>query len=128
MRNQRVLRIWKFSIFLFVTVASAFGAEKRSAQQLIDLAKANSPSLREAITTTFDVKDLKEGTAWVGHGPDFFFAIQTTAKPSLVIDEEPAVPMQQVAGSDLWYTPAHVEPLERLHSFYYPINGTKFGV
>jgi hypothetical protein len=100
-----VLRIWKFSIFLFVAVASALGAEKRSAQQLIDLAKANSPSLREAITTTFDVKDLKEGTAWVGHGPDFFFAIETTAKPSLVIDEKPAVPMQQVAGSDLGIRP-----------------------
>lgn len=122
-----MLRIWKSSILSFVMVAMALAAEKRSAQQLIDLAKANNPSLKEAITATFDAKDLKEGTAWIGHGPDFFFAIETTAKASLVIDEKPAVPMQQIAGSDIWYVPAHIDPVARLHSFYYTTNGTKFG-
>ncbi len=122
-----MLRIWKSSTFLFVMVASAFAAEKQSAQQLIDLAKANSPSLQKAITGTFDAKDLKEGTAWVGHGPDFFFAIETTTTPSLVIDEKPGVPMQQVTGSEIWYAPAHIDQVARLHSFYYTINGTRFG-
>jgi len=32
------------------------------------------PALRDAITATFDEKDLKEGTAWAGHASDFFFA------------------------------------------------------
>ena len=56
--------------------ASAFAADKSSATQLIDLAKSNSAALREAITATFDPKTLTEGTAWAGHGPDFFFAVQ----------------------------------------------------
>ena len=108
-------------------MASAFAAEKRSAPQLIDLAKSNSAALQEAITASFDAKDLTEGTAWAGHGPDFFFAVQASFKPSLVIDSASGPPMQHLAGSDFWYAPAHIEPVGRLHSFHYLINGQKFG-
>jgi len=97
-----------------------------SAPQLIDLAKSNSANLREAITATFDARDLKEGTAWTGHGPDFFFATQALSQPSLVIDEAPGPAMQHLAGSDLWYAAARIEPMGRLHSFHYMINGAAF--
>jgi len=83
--------------------------------------------LRDAIPSTFDAKDLKEGTAWAGHGPDFFFAVQSQPKPQLVIDGSPGPQMQQFSGSDLWYTPARIEQLGKLHSFYYIVNGAKFG-
>ena len=98
-----------------------------SAPQLIDLAKSNSANLREAITATFDARDLKEGTAWTGHGSDFFFATQAPSQPSLVIDEAPGPAMQHLAGSDLWYAAARIEPVGRLHSFHYMINGATFG-
>jgi len=98
-----------------------------TAPQLIDLAKSNSANLREAITATFDARDLKEGTAWTGHGPDFFFATQAPSQPSLVIDEAPGPAMQHLAGSDLWYAAARIEPVGRLHSFHYMINGATFG-
>lgn len=45
-------------------------AEKRTAQELIDLAKAHRAELRAAIEATFAAKDLKEGTAWLGRGPE----------------------------------------------------------
>jgi enterochelin esterase-like enzyme len=106
---------------------SAFAADKSSATQLIDLAKSNSTTLREAITSTFDPKTLTEGTAWAGHGPDFFFAVQAPSQPSLLIDGASWPPMQRLASSDLWYAPAHIEPVGRLHSFHYLINGQKFG-
>ena len=114
-------------IFFFLACVSASSADKRSVQQLKELANSHSTSLPEAITATFDAKNLKEGTAWTGHGPDFFFAIETTAHPVLIIDETPAFPMSHLVGSDLWYTPAHVDAVGRLHFFYYMINGTKFG-
>ena len=98
-----------------------------SAPQLIDLAKSNSPGLRDGITASFDAKDLKEGTAWAGRGPDFFFATQAPAQPSLVIDEAPGPAMQHLAGSELWYAAARIEPVGRLHSFHYMINGAAFG-
>jgi len=102
-------------------------ADKLTATELIELAKSASPSLRDAIPSTFDAKDLKEGTAWAGHGPDFFFAVQSQPKPQLVIDGSPGPQMQQFSGSDLWYTPARIEQLGKLHSFYYMVNGAKFG-
>ena len=119
------------AILASLLATPSFATEKSSATQLIELAKSNSPSLEDAITTSLDAKELKEGTAWIAHGPDFFFAIQASSKPALVIDEAPGPPMQLLSGSDIWYTSARIEPVGRLHSFYYLINGTngsmKFG-
>ena len=105
----------------------ALAADKLTATQLIELAKSASPGLPGAITSTFDAKDLKEGTAWAGHGADFFFAVQGQPRPQLLIDGSPGPQMQQLSGSDLWYTPARIEQLGKLHSFYYLVNGAKFG-
>ena len=119
--------MWKHALLLLCFIAPAVAAEKMTAPQLIDLAKSNSANLRDAITASFEAKDLKEGTAWAGHGPDFFFATQAPSQPSLVIDEAPGPAMQQLAGSDLWYAAARIEPGGRLHSFHYMINGVAFG-
>jgi len=102
-------------------------AEKSTATQLVELAKALSPGLRDAIASTFEAKDLKEGTAWAGRGPDFFFAVQAQAKPELFIDAAPGPQMRPTAGSDIWYSAAHIEQLGKLHSFYYLVNGKRFG-
>ncbi len=48
----------------------AMPPQKSTAPQLMELAKSNSPQLRDAITATFDAKDLKEGKAFVGQGAD----------------------------------------------------------
>jgi len=117
----------KLALFSFLLVASGLAAEKSNAPQLIELAKSNSPALRDAITATFEAKDLKEGTAWAGRGPEFFFAIDSSSQPSLQIDGAPGPKLRQLASSSLWYAPARVEPVGRLHSFHYLIDGKKFG-
>src|SRR5579863_4386073 len=98
-----MLHLRKAWLLSLLVLASAFAAEKRSTQQLTDLANSHSPALQEAITASFDAKDLKEGTAWSGHGPDFFFAIETTSQPSLFVDGAPGAVMEHLNGSDLWY-------------------------
>jgi hypothetical protein len=60
-----------FIILILLVVTPALAAEKSTAIQLIELAKSNAPALRNAIAATLDAKDLKEGTAWIAHGPDF---------------------------------------------------------
>jgi enterochelin esterase family protein len=110
---------------LLITPALAMG--KSSATQLIELAKSKSLSLRDAITASLAAKDLKDGTAWIALGPDFFFATEAASKPALVIDGASGPQMENLSGSNLWYASAHIEPVGRLHSFYYLINGTKFG-
>jgi enterochelin esterase-like enzyme len=113
---------------LFILLGSpVFAAEKSTAAQLIELAKSNSPALKDAITSTLDTKELKDGTAWIGHGSDFFFAIEAASKPSLFVDGASGPQMQNLSGSDLWYASAHIEPVGRLHSFNYMMNGAKFG-
>ena len=83
--------------------------------------------MHDAITATFEAKDLKEGTAWAGRGPDFFFALESKSKPQLLIDGAPGPQLQSLANSDLWYAAARIEQLGKLHSFYYLIDGNKFG-
>jgi enterochelin esterase-like enzyme len=118
--------MWRSLLVLFclLTVASA---EKSSAPQLIDLAHSHSRGLRAAITATFDAKDLAEGTAWSGREADFFFVLETSSQPSLVIDGASGPPLQRLMGSDFWYVSAHIEPVGHLHSYHYLINGQKFG-
>jgi len=116
-----------FIILILVLVTPALAAEKSTAIQLIELAKSNSPGLRDAIAATLDAKNLKAGTAWIARGPDFLFATEAPSKPELLIDGASGPPMQNLSGSDLWYASAHVEPVGKLHSFYYLIRDAKFG-
>jgi enterochelin esterase family protein len=118
--------MWKLLLVLLSVISSAL-AEKMSALQLIDLAKSNPAGLHEAITASFDAKDLKEGTAWAGRGPDFFFATQSASEPSLVVDGSAGTKMQHLADSGFWYAGARIEPVGRLHSFHYLVNGSTFG-
>ena len=48
-------------ILALLSVTPAFATEKSNATQLIELAKSNSPGLRDAITASLDAKDLMEG-------------------------------------------------------------------
>jgi len=118
--------MWRSTLLALLLTTSALATEKMSAPQLISLAKSNSPSLRDAVTTTFDAKDLKEGTAWTGRGPDFFFTTEAATQPLLFVDGAAGPPVREITGSDIWYASARLE-VGQLHSFYYLVNGAKFG-
>jgi enterochelin esterase family protein len=105
----------------------AWGAEKKSTTELIELANAHSPDLAMAIEASFDAKDLSAGTAWAGHGPEFFFAVKAVDQPKLMIDDAPGPAMMEIGDSQLWYATAPVEPVERLHAFHYMVADGPFG-
>lgn len=98
-----------------------------TAPQLIQLAKSHRPELREAIAATFTPKDLKDGTAWAGRGPDFFFVTEAASRPALVIDDSPGPRMQSLKGTNLWYGVALIEQPGALHAFHYVLEGRDFG-
>jgi enterochelin esterase-like enzyme len=122
-----VRRLSTVASLLLVLSARVSAADKMTAPQLIELARSGKPGLRDAITSTFEAKDLKEGTGWVSRGPDFFFATEAASQPSLIIDTNPQQSMEHIEGSNLWYGVAHVELVSKLHSFYYLVDGAKFG-
>ena len=127
--TRNVIRFAFSGVALIALTAQpvTFASEKSTATQLIELAKTPGAALREAVTATFDAKDLKEGTAWAGHGPDFFFVLEAKSQPQLFIDGTPGPRLQSLASSDLWYAAARIQQLGKLHSFYYLIDGNKFG-
>ena len=108
---------------LFAGFAAA--ADKLTAPQLIEMAKSKPAELQQAIASTFDAKELKAGTAFASHGPDFFFAIEGASKPSLFIDEA-AGPAMQHAGN-FWCAAAKIPHVGKLHAFYYMVDGARFG-
>lgn len=134
-RRRKPLRLCAVAILAIVlcvgglTVIStcAAAAEKQNATQLIGLAKGNDPGLGEAITASFDAKALKEGKAWAGRGADFFFAMEADAEPALFLDEAAGPKMKRVAGTKLWFAAARIEGLGKAHSFYYLLEGKRFG-
>jgi enterochelin esterase-like enzyme len=126
-QEGKLLLVAGLALFAFCKSPAAAAAEKYNATQLIAAAKTPGPALREAIISTFEAKDLKEGTAWTGHGPDFFFALESPSHPQLFVDASPGSQMQSLAGSSIWYAVARIEQLGKLHSFYYLIDGKKFG-
>ena len=117
----------RHALLVICLMGSALAAEKKTALQLMELAKSNRAELRAAITSSFEAKDLKEGTAFAGHGPDFFFATEAASQPLLVIDEGAGSPLTHLEGSEIWYGTAHVEAVGRLHSFHYLVDGKSFG-
>jgi len=120
---------WLLLLLTLPATANTPAPTRLTAPQLIALANAKDPTLRDAITATFDAKDLKAGTAWSGHGPDFFFAIESASQPTLIIDEEAGTPMQPAGatGANLWFATARIDAVARLHAFHYKINGADFG-
>jgi enterochelin esterase-like enzyme len=129
---MRAMRLLPFYVLLCITSMLFLGPErlpgqKVSATQLVELAKGHSADLGPAIQAAFEPKSLKDGTAWAGHGSQFFFAVQSSQPPMLVIDNFAPKPMEKVPGSSLWYGLADVEPAGRLHQFHYLMQGASFG-
>src|SRR5215468_1825971 len=114
-------------IFAFLPSPLLCATEKSTTLQLTELAKSPGPVLRDAINATFDAKDLQEGTAWSGRGPDFFFTTRAAAKPQLFIDSTPGPEMHALPSTDFWFAVAKIEAVGKLHSFHYLLNGAKFG-
>ena len=119
----------RFSLLVLVGIVGTISAvaQKRTAPELIELATSHSPELRASIEASFEARDLKEGTAWLGRGPEFFFAVEAPSAPTLMIDDVPAPAMTQIPDTQLWYAAAHIEPVAHLHQYHYTIAGAKFG-
>ncbi len=105
----------------------AQAVEKMNATQLIQLAKSHKAGLAQAVIASFDDKDLKAGTAWMGYGPDFLFVTQAASRPQLIIDDTNGPAMRSLKTSSLWYGVARIEAVGKLHAFHYLINGQPFG-
>jgi enterochelin esterase-like enzyme len=118
-----------FCLFVLLVAASCIGAAQRNlgALDLVRLAKSGSPELASSIMQTFSASELKEGTAAKGHLSSFFFAIEASSKPILMIDGASGPELQPVPNTALWFVVAELPKQGAIHSFFYLIQGQRIG-
>jgi enterochelin esterase-like enzyme len=113
-----------FSLCL-LTVLSASAAGKLTVRLLIDAARGNPDAFRDALLATLNRGEIQKGTAVLGDGSDFVWAVEAAQRPSLVIDDQPAGDMNRVAGN-LWYRFGTLRT-GTSHRYHYLVDGRVFG-
>src|SRR5258708_8111177 len=114
---------------LLLSSLCALAADKLPPRQLIEIANMTPNSLREALTASFTVDDLKKGTAVAAYGPDFLWAVESATVPLLFVDDAPwRQPMRKVSGEGpaIWFQTGKLKTATS-HSFHYTLNGIVFG-
>jgi hypothetical protein len=111
---------------LCVSATWALAADKLTAPQLIDLVRTNPAKLQEAILATLGHERIHNGTALIGRGPDFIWAVESASRPVLMVDDAPGPAMQKLGTANIWYAVGKLTAGTG-HEFEYRIDGKPFG-
>ena len=117
----------KLLVVLVLLALPALSAEKLTAPELLRLAQGpHDAGFASAVETTLTPDLIRKGTAFIGQGPDFLFAVEATAAPELVIDEQPGMPMTAAGAPGLWVATTRLAT-GTSHYFHYVGGGKPFG-
>jgi enterochelin esterase-like enzyme len=94
----------------------------QSVPDLVKQARGNPTEFRKSLGD----EALKKGTAWVGNGPDFLFAVEAEKTPALFINDEPGPRMAKGREASIWYATSKLAT-GRTHNFHYEVDGKRFG-
>ena len=86
----------------------------------------HSASFRQTLLATATPEAVQKGTAFVGEGPDFVFAVESATKPQIIIDDKPGPAMSKLKDSNVWMTTAQLRT-GHPHVFHYMVDGTRVG-
>lgn len=122
-------RLLKLRLILVLTLAMAgvwpLGAAKNAIELITMSAKPND-QFRAALIEAMGEENIVKGTAALGHGPNFIFAVEASRVPTLFVDERPVARMKRVKGWNLWFYATRLET-GRSHTFHYEIRGERKG-
>jgi enterochelin esterase family protein len=104
---------------------SAFAAGKVSAPELIRMSQSNAPGFHQALVDSLGGPQIKKGTAILGQGPDFIWAVEAASIPTLVVDRSEVGPMTRLEGN-LWFYVGQLK-VGTSHSFYYMVGAQRLG-
>ncbi len=126
--NRHGGRLLAGILLLAAFASGATSAEKTPAPKLIAMAahEATSPAFRQALTDTLGADEMKKGTAFIGEGADFLWAVESAVTPWLVVDEKPQVAMKRIKPTNLWFATGKLA-VYAPHGFHYMVAGKKFG-
>ena len=115
------------AVIIILCASSLFAADKLNCEQMIALAASGKPELKDALLASFPEIELKRGTAFLFHGGDFFFAVESNAQPALMIDDDAPRAMQELPGIAIWYAAVTGLRVSYDHHFHYVVDGKNFG-
>jgi len=113
-------------VSMLLLLVSAALAEKVTAPQLIEMARKSPAAFKEALVESLGEADIKRGTAFLGRGENFIFAVEAGARPVLQLDGAAGPAMTQIKGSDIWYATSKLK-VGMPHTFDYKVDGKLFG-
>ncbi len=115
-------------LLLLISLLSASGADKVTNAQLLEMARHNlqDAGFRETLLVTAGVDAVQKGTAFIGEGGDFLFAVESASKPQIVVDDQPGPAMMQLNASNVWVVKAQLRT-GYPHTFHYIVEGKRFG-
>ena len=99
-------------------------AQKVSTESLLDLARARSPKLEQALRDTLGEDNIVKGTASAGKLGEFVWAVTSEKGPQLRIDNEAPVSAWKAGG--LWVYQGHLK-MGTAHKYAWIIDGKPFG-
>ncbi len=114
--------------FLSLTLCGPAAAQKLAAPQLLEMARKqpDAPAFREALAGTLGAAEIQKGSAVLGEGPDFIWAVESEAAPALVVDDQPLGAMKRLPGSNIWFLTGRLRT-GAAHAFHYMVNGARMG-
>src|SRR5689334_22593166 len=69
----------RFRIGLLLLTSAVFAAEKVSAPELIRMSQSKSSAFRQALVASLGNEPIKKGTAFLGEGLDFVWAVEAAS-------------------------------------------------
>jgi hypothetical protein len=111
-----------------ILALSAGAADKVTNARLLEMAghDLQNAGFRETLLVTVGADAVQKGTAFVGEGGDFLFAVESASKPQIVIDDQPGAAMTQLNGSNIWVAKSQLRT-GYPHTFHYVVEGKRFG-
>jgi len=79
----------RFCLILLIAL-TALAADKLTTPQLMELARKKPHELADVMRATLGDEPIKKGTAFASEGPDFIWAVDTEAQPTIYIDDRAA--------------------------------------
>ena len=79
--------------------------ERAAMDQLLAMAQSPQtlPSFARLSSNALGEAPIKSGEAFDSNGPDFVWAVEAAAQPTLVVDDQPVGPMRRIAGTNMWF-------------------------
>ena len=115
-------QIWTLLLLIVAVPAAA----QRTAPQLIEMARRGGAGFQQALVETLGQENIQKGTAFLGEGESFLWAVESADRPALLLNGDPGPALLQIEGSNIWYTAGDLTE-GTSHEFVYMIRGQRFG-